>query len=146
MISVRIERAAAGAVAFACSSPQMLVLSCAGVVLRDRHKYCDFRCSYQEPCLTMMHRVRMMAMLLLVVMLLSSNVPGAHFRHCEPADFLRGWQGKGFHACDERTLQPRLTCPLLFVRFCSGSHAARAFMVLPTSDDGAILFGLINKL
>ena len=72
-----------------------------------------------------------------------SNVSGPHFRHDEPADFLRGWQHKASRVCDERTLETHLadlTCPRRPGRCCSRKLvlAARAFTVLPTSDDVAL--------
>ena len=34
-----------------------------------------------------------------------SDLPGLHSRHDEPADFLRGWQRRASHACDELALE-----------------------------------------
>ena len=70
------------------------------------------------------------------------DLPGLHSRHDEPADFLRGWQRRASHACDERALETHLAdlSPASRVLLLSqaGPHTARAFTVLPTSDDVAI--------
>ncbi|OLQ07106.1 hypothetical protein AK812_SmicGene9518 [Symbiodinium microadriaticum] len=69
------------------------------------------------------------------------DLPGLHSRHDEPADFLRGWQRRASHACDERTLETHLADLSPASRALlsqAGPHAARAFAVLPTSDDVAI--------
>ena len=71
-----------------------------------------------------------------------SDLPGLHSRHDEPADFRRGWLRKASHACDERTLETHLAdlSPASRAQLLSqaGPHVARAFTVLPTSDDVAI--------
>ena len=71
-----------------------------------------------------------------------SDLPGLHSRHDESADFLHGWQRRASHACDERALEMHLAdvCPASRALLLSqaGPHAARAFTVLPTSDDVAI--------
>ena len=71
-----------------------------------------------------------------------SDLPGLHSRHDEPADFLRGWQRRASHACDERALETHLAdlspASRALLLSQAGPHAARAFTVLPTSDDVAI--------
>ena len=71
-----------------------------------------------------------------------SNVPGPQPQPDEPADFLRGWQRRASHACDERALETHLAdlspASRALLLSQAGPHAARAFTVLPTSDDVAI--------
>ena len=71
-----------------------------------------------------------------------SNVPGPQPQPDEPADFLRGWQRRASHACDERALETHLAdlspASRALLLSQAGPHAARAFTVLPTSGDVAI--------
>ena len=71
-----------------------------------------------------------------------STVPGPQPQPDEPADFLRGWQRRASHACDERALETHLAdlspASRALLLSQAGPHAARAFTVLPTSDDVAI--------
>ena len=71
-----------------------------------------------------------------------SDLPGLHSRHDEPADFLRGGQRRASHACNERALETHLAdlspASRALLLSQAGPHAARAFTVLPPSDDVAI--------
>ena len=68
--------------------------------------------------------------------------PDSRSRGDEPVDFLRGWQRTAAHACDERALETHLADLSLASRALllsqAGPHSARAFTVLPTTEDVTI--------
>ena len=68
-----------------------------------------------------------------------STAPRPPSQQDEPADFLRGWQRRASHACDERALETHLAdlspASRALLLSQAGPHSARALMVLPTCED-----------